>query len=171
MNPATLLLNAYYERLYELLQANMPAILADLEKRLAEELSQLPDDIDDEKFTTLKDVSLALLEERIELYNPIGFQYTFDRLRSRQARQLELQLDWFDSRREFEDLIKAVQTRAQEDMNAEQITQFTEELIKECGVFPDNTIIETYRRAPALNRLPDYIVSSAIEKLMQQTLH
>jgi len=171
MNPATLLLNAYYERLYEILQTNRPAVSADIEKYLAEELSQLSDDLDSEKLNALNEVSLALLEERIELYNPIGFQYTFDRLRSRQALQLELQLDWFDSRQEFEDLIKAVQTGAQENMTAEQITKFTDELIKECGAFPDKTIIETYRQAPALNRLPDYIVSSAVEKLIQQTLH
>jgi hypothetical protein len=40
------------------------------------------------------------------------------------------------------------------------------ELIKEQGAFPDRSIIASYQVAPALNKLPDYIVAQAIEQIL-----
>jgi hypothetical protein len=167
MNPATLLLNAYYERLFELLEANRLSICAKIEMLLDREVSKISDNLDNEKLSALKEVSTALLEERIELYNPIGFQYTFDRIRSEQAQKLELQLDWFDSQQEFEALTKAVRSRAQEQLSQEQIQKLANELIDECGAFPDKSIIDAFRLSPALNKLPDYLVALAIEETVR----
>ncbi|MHC4843856.1 MAG: hypothetical protein ACYTEE_08660 [Planctomycetota bacterium] len=166
MDPKTLLLNAYYEQLFELLEENRLGILAHIEKLLVEEVSKMSLNLDGEKISALKEVSVAILEERIELYNPIGFQYTFDRLRSEQARQLEMQLDWFDSKQEFEKLVAIVRAKAQENMAPQQLQKLVNELIEECGAFPDKSIIDAYRLSPVLNKVPDYIVSLAIEKVV-----
>ncbi|MHC4152131.1 MAG: hypothetical protein ACYSSP_08535 [Planctomycetota bacterium] len=164
MNPSTLLLNAYYERLFELLEANRLSILAKIEELLPAEASKISADLNSENLSALKDVCLALIEERIEMYNPIGIQYTFDRLRSKQARQLEMQLDWFDSRQEFEELLQAIQSKIETDMEQSRILELADELIIEAGAFPDKSIIETFRQDAALNKLPDYIVALVIEK-------
>jgi predicted transcriptional regulator len=164
MNPTTLLLNAYYERLFELLELNRLSILAQIEELLAVEASKIPVNLDKEKLSALKEVSLALLEERIEMYNPIGIQYTFERLRTEQARQLELQLDWFDSQQEFEELLQAIRNKIETDMEQSRILELADELIRESGAFPDESIIKTYKQKPGINKLPDYIVALAIEK-------
>jgi predicted transcriptional regulator len=167
MNPSTLLLNAYYERLYELLEAERHSLSATIEQLLPEETSKIPVNLNNVKFSALKEACLALLEERIEMYNPIGIQYTFDRLRSKQARQLELQLDWFDSQQEFENLIQAVCNRSEEDMCQQRTHELADNLIKEMGAFPNKSIIETYKQKPALNKLPDYILALAIEQTVR----
>ncbi|MHC4265772.1 MAG: hypothetical protein ACYSUK_07555 [Planctomycetota bacterium] len=167
MDPSTLLLNAYYERLFELVETNRLSILAEIEKLLPAEAFKITADLNNENLSALKDVCLALVEERIEMYNPIGIQYTFDRLRTEQARQLELQLDWFDSRQEFEELITAVRTKAQEGMTSQQLQKLTNELIDEFGAFPDKSIIDAFRQGPSLNKVPDYIVSVAIEEIVR----
>jgi hypothetical protein len=167
MDPKTLLLNAYYEQLFELIEENRLCILAHIDELLAEEVPKISLNLDREKISTLKEVSVAILEERVELYNPIGFQYTFDRLRSEQARQLELQLDWYDSKQEFEKLIAIVRAKAQENMTPQQLQELAYELIERCGAFPDKSIIDAYRLSPALNKVPDYIVSLAIEEVLR----
>jgi hypothetical protein len=141
--------------------------LDEIERILPTEALKISINLDKEKLSTLKEVSFALLEERIELYNPIGFQYTFDRLRSEQARQLELQLDWYDSKQEFEKLVSIVRAKAQENMTAQELQKLTNELIEQCGAFPDKSIINAYRLSPALNKVPDYIVSQAIEEILR----
>ncbi|MHC4271725.1 MAG: hypothetical protein ACYST2_05375, partial [Planctomycetota bacterium] len=95
--------------------------------------------------------------------------YTFDRLRTEQARQLELQLDWFDSQQEFEELLKAIRNKTETEMEQSRILELADELIIEAGAFPDKSIIETYKTKPGLNKLPDYIVALAIEKKIRLT--
>ncbi|MHC4293441.1 MAG: hypothetical protein ACYSTX_04030 [Planctomycetota bacterium] len=164
MNPSTLLLNAYHERLFELLETKRLSILAEIEKLLPAEALKIPVNLDKEKLSALKDVSIALLEERIEMYNPIGIQYTFDRLRTEQARQLELQLDWYDSQQEFKDLTELIHDKAKMGLSEKRLVNLASEVIQQFGAFPDKSIIETYKQQPALNKLPDYLVALAIEK-------
>lgn len=167
MSETKLLLNAYYEILYERLEANKNILAARIEQLLAEEIANRSfDDFNQEKFTAYRDACLAFVDERIETYNPIGFQYTFDRIRAKEAAELELQLNWYDSQAEFEALVQAACRKAEAGLTEENLKLLAEELIKETGAFPDESIISTYQAEPALSKLPDYIVACAIEEIV-----
>ncbi|OHB80512.1 MAG: hypothetical protein A2Z25_04765 [Planctomycetes bacterium RBG_16_55_9] len=106
------------------------------------------------------------MDERLELYNPIGIQYVFDRSRARDAFELELQLNWYDSRAEFEELVEAAHDKAEPDVTPERLRLLAEELIEHVGAFPDRSIIAGYEAKPGLNKLPDYIVARVIEDVV-----
>ncbi|OHB59929.1 MAG: hypothetical protein A2167_00470 [Planctomycetes bacterium RBG_13_46_10] len=168
MDEAKLLLNAYYEILYERLDSNKNILAARIEQLLSEEIvKQGFENFDNDKINAYRDVCLAFVDERIETYNPIGFQYTFDRIRAHEAAELELQLNWYDSRAEFKALMEAAHSKAVARLKENNLRPLADELIKEVGAFPDNSIISTYHAEPALNKLPDYIVARAIEETIR----
>jgi len=166
MNEAKLLLRAYYEALYERLEAKKGLLAARIEKLLQEVAKRDFGNFDQEKYAAYRDACLAFVDERVETYNPIGIQYTFDRIRAKEAFELQLQLDWYDSRAELEALMEAVHAMAQAPMADEKIRQLADELINKLGAFPDKSIISAYEARPALGKLPDYIVARAIEEII-----
>ena len=167
MNITNLLLKAYYETLYELLEANRDSLAKRIDELIAEEIDTRGyDDFDNEKFAAYKDACLAFIEERIEAYNPIGIQYTFARFGSKSAFELELQLNWFDSRAEFRKLVETAKNLSDDEATDEQLKQLADKLIKKAGAFPDKSIIETYETTPTLRGLPDYIVAKSIEEII-----
>ena len=168
MNETKLLLNAYFEALYELLEAKKDLLVIKIEQLLrAETEKQWRGDFDEEKYAAYRDACLAFVDERIETYNPIGIQYTFERVRAREAIELELQLNWYDSRAEFEALTKAVSRKVEVGAEDERMQELADELIKEIGAFPDTSIITTYEAKPGLGKLPDYVVARAIEGIIK----
>ena len=168
MDQVCILLKAYYEALYEQLAAAKDLLAVRIDKLLRQQIAELEtEDFNEKKYKAYYDACLAFVEERLETYNPIGIQYTFDRIRTAQARQLELQLDWYDSRTEFEALMELVRTNAEPDMTEQRLQQLAHQLIKQAGAFPDNSIISAYQAQPALSKLPDYIVARAIEELIR----
>jgi FKBP-type peptidyl-prolyl cis-trans isomerase (trigger factor) len=168
MKNSELLLNAYYEALYELLESNKNQLVAKVDQLLRQEISkQSFQGLNEDKYDAYRDACLAFIDERIESYNPVGFQYTFDSIRSAELYDLELQLNWYDSRTEFEALLDAVRSRAMVQATDERLRELAEELIKQFGAFPDRSIIITYETEPALDKLPDYIVSLAIEEMIR----
>ncbi len=168
MNEVRLLLKAYYEALYERLEAKKDLLAAGIEKLLAEELARGGfGNFDEEKYAAYQDVCLAFLDERIETYNPIGIQYIFDRIAVRQGIALELQLNWYDSRAEFEALVEAARRKAEVPMAEQRLRALADELIKEVGVFPDKSIISAYQAEPDLQKLPDYVLAQAIEQIVR----
>lgn len=168
MDETKLLLNAYYESLYQRLEANKALLAAKIEDLLKQEVAQRGfADFDDDKYTAYRDACLAFVDERIETYNPIGIQYTFDRVRAKEVLELELQLNWYDSRAEFAALRQAAQDKAEPKMTQERLKELADELIAEVGAFPNKSIISAYQAEPALNKLPDYIVGRAIEEIMR----
>jgi DNA-binding Lrp family transcriptional regulator len=168
MNETNLLLKAYYEALYEQLEANREPLATRIEKLLKEEIvNRRFGNFDEEKYAAYQDACLAFVDERMETYNPIGIQYTFDRIRAQEAIELELQLDWYDSQAEFEALIEAVRAKAEVEMTEERMRRLADELIKEVGAFPDRSIISAYEAEPALGKLPDYVVARAIEETIR----
>ncbi len=168
MSETSLLLKAYYEALHEWLEANKEILAKRIEEVLAEEVLQRGfDNFDDDKFSAYVEACLAFIDERIETYNPFGIQYTFDQTRAREAFELELQLDWYDSRSEFENLVRAVREKMQTSDVEERLDLLAAELIKELGAFPDKTIISAYEAEPALRKLPDYIVARTIEEIIK----
>ena len=168
MNETNLLLKAYYEALYEQLEANKELLATRIEKLLQEEIVKHGfGNFDEEKYTAYRDACLAFVDERMETYNPIGIQYTFDRVRAQEAIELELQLNWYDSRAELEALMEAVRSKAEVEMTEERMRRLADELIKEVGAFPDKSIISAYKAKPALGKLPDYVVAQAIEEIIR----
>jgi hypothetical protein len=167
MNGTNLLLKAYYEALYERLQASKELMVTRIEELLAKEIAERGfENFDEDKYTAYKDACLAFVDERIETYNPIGIQYTFDRTRFREAFELELQLDWYDSRAEFEALVEAAHNKANVGLGDDTLRPMAEDLIKEAGAFPDKSIISAYEAEPGLRKLPDYIVARTIEEVV-----
>jgi len=167
MSETKLLLNAYYEALHDRLDANKDLLTTKIEKLLQAEFENRDfGNIDQEKFNAYRDACLAFVDERIEMYNPIGIQYTFDSSRRRQAFELELQLNFYDSRAEFEALIQAAQGKLQALTNERGLPELADEIIKDVGAFPDKSIISAYKASPALGKLPDYVVATAIEEII-----
>jgi hypothetical protein len=170
MNETKLLLNTYYEALHDHLEADKQLLTAIIEKLLQDELANRDfGNINQEKFDAYMDACLAFIEERIEMYNPIGIQYTFDSTRRQQAFELELQLNFYDSRDEFEALVEAAQSKLQARTDEQGLPELADELIKDLGAFPDKSIISAYKTTPALGKLPDYIVARSIEELITST--
>ncbi len=168
MNEAKILLNAYYEALYEKLKSNKQSLQAIIKQLLTDEIKRQDfKNFNNDKFAAYLDACLAFVDERLETYNPIGIQYTFDRIRAKEAIELELQLNFYDSRAEFESLMEAIYSKAEYEPSEERLHQLTEELITEYGAYPDKSIISAYQLSPALGKLPDYIVACAIEKLIR----
>jgi len=169
MNETNLLLKAYYEALYERLVADKALLAKRIEELLTKEIAKRKfEGFDEDKFAAYRDASLAFVDERLEAYNPFGIQYTFGHIGRREAIELELQLNWYDSRQEFEDLVEAAHRKAESGMDEQRMQFLANELIKEAGAFPDKSIISAYEAEPALNKLPDYIVAGAIEKIIRE---
>ena len=167
VNGTRVLLNAYYEALHEMLAANKEVLAARIEQLLAEEIEgQSFAEFDDSKLAAYKEACLAFVDERIEMYNPIGIQYTFDENRRREASSLELQLDWYDSSAEFAALREAARSKAEAELNEQAVSERANELVREAGAFPDRSIVSAYQGRPALGKLPDYIVARAIESII-----
>jgi len=170
MDETKLLLNAYYEALYDRLIENRQLLAKKIEKLLETEFTNSDfGNITQEKFDAYKDACLAFIDERIEMYNPIGIQYTFDSDRRTRAFELELQLNFYDSRAEFKALAEAIEKKLQAQTNEQSLQELADELIKDRGAFPDKSIISAYQASPALGKLPDYIVATAIEELINST--
>ena len=167
MSETSLLLKAYYEALYERLQANKELLSKRIDELLVEEVTERGfEDFDEAKYDAYKDACLAFVDERIELYDPFGIQYTFDRTRAKEAFELEMQLDWYDSRAEFEALVEAARNKLKAGVTQERLRPLAEELIKELGAFPDKSIISSYEAEPNLRKLPDYVVARTIEEII-----
>jgi len=168
MIETSIILKAYYEALYELLQANKEFLERRVEELLAKEVTERGfGNFNDDKYAAYVGACIAFIDERIEAYNPFGVQYTFDRSRRKEAFELELQLDWYDSRDEFENLVMAAHKKGRTDDAEEKLDILAEELIKERGAFPDETIISAYEAQPGLRKLPDYIVARTIEEILR----
>jgi hypothetical protein len=171
MNEIDVLLRAYYEALHNKLKAERHILIRVAEKLLKEEISGRGFESafggDEDKYAAYRDACVAFIDERIETYNPIGVQYTFERIRAKEAFELELQLDWYDSRGEFAALTEAVREKAASAISEQRMWQLAEELIRHLGAFPDKSIISGYEAGPALKKLPDYVVARTIEGIIR----
>ncbi len=164
-----LLLNAYYETLHNLLEQNKDLLADTIGKLLKAEIRTRRFPIaDGDRFSAYQDAAMAFVEERIEAYNPVGLQYTFDRHASQQAAELELQLDFYDSTEEFIALNQAAKELvcAEPQMSDQRLRELAAELAKKAGAFPDKSIIAAYNADPTLHKLPDFLVASAVEQLV-----
>jgi hypothetical protein len=167
MSETSLLLKAYYEALYERLESKKELLTARIGEILTEEIKKRGfEGFNEEKYAAYRDACLAFVDERIEAYNPIGIQYVYDRRNSAEVVELELQLNWYDSRDEFAALLEAARGRAQTDLADDRLRLLSNDLIEDVGAFPNKSIISAYESEPGLNKLPDYIVAKTIEELI-----
>ena len=167
MSETSILLKAYYEVLYERFEVRKEVLAEKIDGLLAEEIRKRGfKDFDEEKYKAYRDACLAFIDERIEAYNPIGIQYLYDRSSAKEVIELELQLNWYDSRNEFQLLVETVRSKAVRDLAQENLRPLVEEIVAEVGVFPDRSIISAYEEKPGLNKLPDYIVARTIEEVI-----
>ena len=167
MIPASLVLKAYYERLYDLMEARRADLLSRMDDLLAAEVARRGfSDMNEDKLAAYREACLAFIDERLESYNPIGIQYTIDRSTSRTAAELEFQLNWYNSRPEFAELVAMARSLAAGVASDDLLPEAVEELIRRAGAFPDRSIIEAYHAAPALQKLPDYIVACTMEEVI-----
>ncbi len=166
MGLARILIKAYYEQLHDQMAADRDRLAERIDQLLAGELDrQGLGSMDVERLDAYRQASLAFIDERIETYNPIGVQYTFDRQTNHRAADLEFELDWYNSREEFEELVAAAKSLAS-GASEDALPDLVVRLIGEVGAFPDRSIIRDYAKAPALQKLPDYVVACAIERLI-----
>lgn len=167
MNQTRVLLQAYYETLYDWLETHKPLIIDRIDQLLADEVERRGyEGFGEEKYAAYREACLAFVDERIETYNPTGLQYLFDREVAKDAFELELQLDWYDSRAEFENLVREARSRST-DLTDDSVRGLAEELIGRVGAFPNNSIIAGYEAKPGLQKLPDYIVAKTIEEIVR----
>jgi DNA-binding Lrp family transcriptional regulator len=167
MSSASLLLKIYYERLHERMEMRRSQLLRRIDELLAEEIQRRgPGDMDAEKLAAYREACVAFVDERLEMYNPIGVQYTFGNVPSRMAAELEFQLNWFDSRAEFQDLVALARSLAASGVSDDAMSDLADELIRRAGAFPDRSIVAGYRAEPTLQKLPDYIVACGIEEIV-----
>jgi hypothetical protein len=167
MSPAQVLLKAYYERLYERLEASRELLTSRMDELLlAEVAKQGFADMDADRLAAYREACIAFIDERLESYNPIGIQYTFGRPSSRLAAELEFQLNWYNSRPEFTELVAMARSLAAGAESDEALPDLADELIRRVGAFPDRSIIEAYQPEPTLQKLPDYIVACIIEEIV-----
>ena len=170
MNSVRVLLRAYYERLYDRMGTDRSRLLASINALLPTEIARQEfGPMRSDQVEAYREACVAFVDERLETYNPIGIQYTFDRAASRRAVELEFQLNWYESRREFEDLVVAARRLTDEhgvvDVN---LSDLADRLIRQVGAFPDRSIIMGYSEEPTLQKLPDFLVASAIEEVICQ---
>src|SRR4030042_3326993 len=138
MNKSKLLLNAYFEALHDLLSREKEVIKDEIDELLRTELAKLVS-VTDEKITAYLDAALAFLDERIDMYNPVGLQYLYDNQPSEFARQIELQLDWYDSSGEFHSILDAIDSITKTGFEPEQLPKLAQQLVKKFGAFPDRS--------------------------------
>lgn len=167
MDASIILLKAYYEVLYEQLSPQRQACLRRMRRWLTQEVQErFRDQINEEKYAAYLEAGLAFFDERLEAYNPIGIQYLFDSPHRRTALELQNQLDWYDSRREFQELLKLIRQKSETSMTEQRMQELAAQIIKQAGAFPDQSILAGYRESPALEKLPDYILARAIEDIL-----
>jgi len=169
INEVRLLLMAYYELLHDLLEDGRDFLTGRVEQLLSREIAEGRfGDFDDDKYSAYRDAGVAFVEERIETYNPFGIQFTFEKNRSPEAFELELQLSWYGGRAEFEALFSAVKKRAHSGMSEEELQSTAAVLVDEFGAYPNKSIITSYRAYPGLRKLPDYVAAMAIEEVIRR---
>ena len=167
MNSVSLLLKAYYERLYERMAVGRARLAARIEQFLPEEIDARGfGPLSQDKIHAYREACLAFVSERLEAYNPIGIQYTFSRTTTELAAELEFQLNWYNSRDEFKELVAAAKDLAGDGVHDDVLPSLADELIHQVGAFPDRSIIAAYAADPTLQKLPDYILACAIEQVV-----
>ena len=169
MRPDKILLNAYFETLYNTLLEHKEAVYKEIDRLLTPEIDKL-EAVSSERINAYREACIAFVDERLEMYNPIGLQYTYDNQSRKFAKELELQLNWFDSTEEYNALLEKIKEIVKSGFDEQKVEQYAKQLIKESGAFPDKSIVEAFKEKPALQKIPDYVVACSIEKIIENAI-
>jgi len=162
-----ILLNAYWERLYARIAEHRDPLSRRAGHLLSDEAgSRGFPGLTVDRLAALTEVAQAFLDERIEMYNPLGIQFRMDGRGLRDAAELEMRLAWYDGRGEYARLRNAVIEKAGSPLAGKRLQELADELIADLGAYPDRSIIRDFRKAPSAEKLPDYAVSVAIEEFL-----
>jgi hypothetical protein len=101
------------------------------------------------------------------MYNPVGMQYLFDHGDSQEAFTMQMELDWYDSRAEYADLVRLAGHKVEQGLGDADFSDAARQMIRQLGAFPDRSIIRDYEADPTLQKLPDYIVARIIEQMIR----
>jgi hypothetical protein len=149
------------------MEARRAELLSRMDKLLAAEVTRQGfGGMDEDRLAAYREACVAFIDERLESYNPIGIQYTFGSVPSRTAAELEFQLNWYNSRPEFAELVATARSLAAGTVSDETLPHLADELIDRAGAFPDGSIIKAYLPQPTLQKLPDYIVACVVEEVV-----
>jgi len=169
VNEVKLLLNLYYETLYERLLERKGDCLSRMEQVLSAQIRESGfREITPDKAGAYREACAAFLDERLEMYNPTGVQYTFEPTSRKEAFELEKQLDWYDSEAEFERLCQAVRQKARPGMTQPERQAAVAEVIRQCGAYPDQSILAGYTASPTCQKLPDYVLATVLEEMLKK---
>jgi len=170
MNKVRLLTNAYFEALYEVLVSNKDKLVSQMQGLLRAQIDKGTfSDWDESKFSAYLEACMAFLDERIETYNPVGVQHTFDHVSDAETLELEFALSWYDGRAEYTRLIKVARQKSETEIPEDRMCEVALEMIQQLGAYPDWSIIAGYEKQPTLNKLPDYVVAQVIEREIVHT--
>ncbi len=168
MNEVKILLNLYYETLYNILQERKADCLSRMEQVLSAEIRERGfREITNDKTGAYLEACTAFMDERLEMYNPTGLQYTFEPTTRKAAFNLEKQLDWYDSEAEFNRLCQSLRHKARLGMTQPDREAAVAEIIQQCGAYPNQSILAEYQACPTPQKLPDYILAVAIEQILK----
>ncbi len=159
-----LVLCAYYETLHQQLISRRDELLGAAPALVKAELIQRFSPYTPEQRAAYTEAVEAFLDERIEMYNPIGAQYAIGDADPADAFELQLELEWYDARAEYARLAAAARKLIAPTMTDADLPHLAARLIRRCGAWPDASIIAAYNAAPAPNYLPDYVLARLIEQ-------
>lgn len=167
MSSLRTILHAYYEQLYNRLRdraAECARNAADIVGREARR-PRFPT-LTESRMRAYLEAVVAFYDERIEMYDPFGLQYTFGPTSGAEAFALEDMLDWYSSRAEFAELCERARDLLRARMSDADLAAAGAALVRACGAYPDRSIIRTYESDPQANHLPDYALARALETML-----
>jgi hypothetical protein len=168
MTQVRLLMQAYYEALYERLESRRDLLMRQIDPMLDRELARLGlQEVDPSRVSAYREACQAFIVERIELYNSVGLQYLFDRGDSGDAFTLQMNLDWYDSKAEFADLVRFARQKIDDGLAEIDIPDVVRDMIRQLGAYPDRSIIRDYEAEPTTQKLPDYVVARLVEQTIR----
>ena len=171
MNSLKMLINAYYERLYELIEPQRELCLVRIEQVVRNEAElHWSEELTGERLKAHVEAANAFLEERLEMYNPIGLQYAYGSSSQSEVFSLEAALDWYNSQQEYHSLCKRAMNLLGETkgrFSDQDISLRANQMILDCGAYPNQSILGQYSRRPQPNHLPDFAVAKCIEELLE----
>ncbi len=158
----------YFEKLYSLITRKRAAVEKVIPGKIRRELISRWKEDDEAVIKAYADAAVSFIDERI-------YSYSLDRIdrflqsasrgvSPQDAASLEISLDWYDCRQEKEEIDARIESGLNLFQPADEIAGG---LIEDFGAFPDKTIMNTYKKFPVKNHLPDYALALSLERVIR----
>jgi len=161
----------YFNRLHSLISSARSRVEKLIIEETRKDLLLRWHEVKDEVIHAYSDTAVSFIEERLYAYEldhvDRFLQATSRGVSLREIALLEKSLSWYEWQKEKEAIDGKIETGLNLMQSAEQIV---EGLLDEFGAFPDKTIINTYKKSPMKNYLPDYVLALALERVIRGRL-